>query len=192
MISDMTIIASQSPAALDAAAFRAAIRDVADFPSPGITFRDVTPLLADPGLLRRAARALRVTAAAAEFGSVAGIESRGFIFAAAVAAGDGPSLGLHILRKPGGLPPPVLSRSYALEYGSDTLELRDGLIRPGERVLLIDDVLATGGTAGAAVQLLKSAGAVVVGAAFLIELDGLGGRAALEAAGVPTTSVLKL
>lgn len=190
----MTIIDPPSPAAADASAFRAAIRDVADFPSPGITFRDVTPLLADPGLLRRAARALRLASVAggAEFGSVAGIESRGFVFAAAVAGGDGPPLGLHILRKPGKLPPPVLSRSYALEYGTDALELRDGLIRPGERVLLIDDVLATGGTAAAAVQLLKSAGAIVVGAAFLLEIGGLGGRAALEAAGVTTTAVVTL
>lgn len=186
----MTIIDTLSLADSDTAALRAAVRDVPDFPTPGVTFRDITGLLADPGALRRAARAIAAAHSAAGHRSVAGVESRGFVFAAAVAAGDG--LGLHLLRKPGRLPPPVLRRDYALEYGVDALELRSGVVLPGERILLIDDVLATGGTALAAAELLRSAGAMVVGAAFLLEIGGLGGRGALEAAGLTTTAVITL
>lgn len=166
---------------------RGAIASIQDFPRPGVTFRDVTPFLARPGLLPAGVRRL-LRPWGTDYDSVAGVESRGFIFAAAAA--EGRHVGLHLLRKPGKLPPPVLSRSYQLEYGEDRLEVRDGVVRPGERILLIDDVLATGGTAAAAAGLLRSAGADVVGAAFFVEIGGLDGRRALADIGVPATSVV--
>lgn len=164
------------------------IVDVPDFPRPGIVFRDVAPMLARPGLLAAAVRRI-LRPWGGDYDSVAGVESRGFIFAAAAA--ESRHCGLHLLRKPGKLPPPVVSRSYSLEYGSDRLEVRDGIIRPGEKVLLVDDVLATGGTAVAGVELLRSVGADVVGAAFLVELTALGGRAVLGGLGVSVTSLLE-
>ncbi len=167
---------------------RGGIVAVPNFPRQGILFRDVTPLLSQPGMLSVAARRMLVPWRGA-VGSIAGVESRGFVFASAMAVEE--HLGLHLLRKPGKLPPPVARCEYALEYGSDALELRGGLIARGERVLLVDDVLATGGTAAAAVELLRSAGAEVLGAAFLLELKDLGGRAALASVGVTVTSVLQ-
>lgn len=167
---------------------RECISDVPDFPKQGILFRDVTPLLASRGLLSVASRRL-VAPWAGRFDSLAGIESRGFVFASSAAVVA--ECGLHLIRKPGKLPPPVDRREYTLEYGSDALEVRRGIVRPGERVLLIDDVLATGGTAVAAVQLLKSVGANVVGAAFLIGLGAPGGAQALKAVGVVSTTVLE-
>lgn len=145
-------------------------------------------MLARPGLLSAAVRRL-VRPWAGDYDSVAGVESRGFIFAAGVSGAR--HCGLHILRKPGKLPPPVASATYDLEYGSDCLQVRSGVVRQGEKVLLVDDVLATGGTAAAAVELLRSVGAQVVGAAFLVELTALGGRAALAGVGVGSTSVLE-
>jgi adenine phosphoribosyltransferase len=169
-------------------ALRSSIVDVPNFPKRGVTFRDVTPMLAKPRMLSTAVRLMgRPWWTAMD--SVAGIESRGFVLASALAFDD--KCGLHLLRKPGKLPPPTERRDYSLEYGRDALELKGGVVRPGERVLLVDDVLATGGTAVAAVELLRAAGAKVVGAAFLLELKDLKGRAALEGADVTVTAVLK-
>ncbi len=170
----------------DEVGLAAHVRTVADFPRPGITFRDLTPLLANGPAFARAVEALGRDAPGHAL--VAGIEARGFPFAAALAHRSG--LGLVLLRKAGKLPGAVLAHAYGLEYGEDRLELSDGLIPPATRVLLVDDVLATGGTAEAAVSLLRRAGAVVVEARFLMALDGLDGAARLEASGVPVRALL--
>jgi len=154
------------------------IRDVPDFPKPGILFRDVTPLLADPNGLRRAVEALAAPFRKAGVERVLGIESRGFILGAPVALALG--AGLVIVRKPGKLPWQTVSASYELEYGSDTLEMHVDAVTPGQRVLIVDDLIATGGTACAAAELALGAKADLLGCAFLIELSALGGRARLE------------
>ena len=146
---------------------------VPDFPVPGILFRDVTPLFSDADAFAT------VTAALSEpfdgaFTAVAGIEARGFALAGGIAIEQG--VGVLTVRKAGKLPGEVLSESYALEYGEATLELRPSQLPPGTRVLVVDDVLATGGTADATVTLLERAGYEVVGIAVLLELDGLPGR----------------
>jgi adenine phosphoribosyltransferase len=155
------------------------IRDIPDFPKPGILFRDITPLIADP----RGLAAIVDQIAAPYLGAidlVLGIESRGFIIGAPVAYRMG--VGLTIARKPGKLPYATLGESYELEYGSASLEIhRDGL-PSGARVLIVDDLLATGGTAAAAVNLVTKLGGNVVGCAFVIELAALGGRARLAPA----------
>lgn len=153
------------------------IRDVPDFPLPGILFRDVTPLLRDPGGLRRVTAALARRFADARIDAVAGIESRGFIFGAPLAAMLG--VGFIPVRKPGKLPSACLRREYALEYGTNCLEMHRDALTAGERVLLIDDLLATGGTARAAAELIEELGGVVAGAGFVVELTSLPGRVAL-------------
>ena len=158
---------------------RAFVRDVPDFPRPGILFRDVTPLLADAGALREAIRRLAEPFRAARVERVVGVESRGFILGAPVALELG--AGLAIARKPGKLPRRTLSVSYALEYGMDRLEMHADAIEPEQRVLVVDDLIATGGTAAATLRLARHAQADVVGCAFLIELAALGGRAQLDA-----------
>ena len=152
----------------------ALIRDVADFPQPGVTFRDVTPLLADARGFARCIDALAEPWLAQDVQAVCGIEARGFIFGAALAQKLG--AGFVPLRKPGKLPPPVLSIDYQLEYGRDRLEARSDALKPGERVLLVDDVLATGGTLAAARALLDGFQATTVGASVVIELPALQGR----------------
>ena len=161
---------------------KALIRTVPDFPKPGISFRDITTLIGDgPGLAAAVAMlAERADAAGAQ--AIAGIEARGFIFGAAVAARLG--LGFLPVRKPGKLPVPVLALDYALEYGSDTLEIDPGAIGSGQRLVLVDDLIATGGTALAAAQLLRQAGALVEEALFVIDLPDLGGADRLRAAGL--------
>lgn len=154
------------------------IRDVPDFPKPGILFRDVTPLLADPDGLRRAVEALAEPFRKAGVERVLGIESRGFLLGAPVALALG--AGLVIVRKPGKLPWQTVSASYELEYGSDTVEMHVDAVTPGQRVLIVDDLIATGGTACAAVELARGAKADLLGCAFLIELAALGGRARLD------------
>lgn len=155
-------------------------RKVADFPSPGIQFKDLSPVLADP-------RGLRAVIAGLASGGVdgvdlvAGIDARGFLLGSGVALQLG--TGVLAMRKAGKLPPPVLTETYTLEYGTASLEIpADGLDLTGRRVLVIDDVLATGGTVIAAVKLLKQAGAIPVSIAVVMELEGLGGREAVSAA----------
>jgi adenine phosphoribosyltransferase len=156
---------------------RALVRDVPDFPKPGILFRDVTPLLGDARALPAAVRALAEPFRGDRVEQVLGIESRGFILGAPVALEL--EAGFAMVRKAGKLPWRTRRVTYDLEYGSDTVEMHVDAVRAGQRVLVVDDLIATGGTAGAAVKLAREMGAEVVGCAFLIELAGLGGRAVL-------------
>ncbi|MCL2594664.1 MAG: adenine phosphoribosyltransferase [Promicromonosporaceae bacterium] len=160
-----------------AAEIRRLIRDVPGFPHPPIVFRDITPLLADAAAFADVVEAFALSCREYQIDLVAGIEARGFLFGAPLALRLG--VGFVPLRKKGKLPPPVRRATYDLEYGSDTLEVRDGTFTPGMRVLLIDDVLATGGTAVAGVELIEAADAKVVATTFLLELTGLPGRSRL-------------
>jgi adenine phosphoribosyltransferase len=153
---------------------RSAIRDVVDFPKPGIIFKDITPILSDPGLFRDSITLLCDTAGSQKIDKVVGIDARGFIFAAAVA--DRLGAGFVPVRKKGKLPWETRQMSYSLEYGESVVEIHRDAVAPGETVLLIDDLLATGGTAAAALALLDQLGANVVGVAFLVELGFLKGR----------------
>ena len=156
---------------------RSAIRDVVDFPAPGIVFKDITPILADATLFRDAITLLAEIADRQKIDKVVGIDARGFIFAAAVA--DRIGAGFVPVRKKGKLPWKTRQVAYSLEYGESVVELHEDAVTPGETVLLVDDLLATGGTAGAALKLLEQLGAKVAGVAFLIELGFLKGRAKL-------------
>lgn len=163
------------------------IRTIPDFPKPGIQFRDVTTLLLDgDGFAKAIAR--MAGAAPAGLDLVAGIEARGFVFGAALARELG--VGLLLIRKDGKLPGATVGVDYALEYGSDRIEMHADACVPGQRVLLVDDLIATGGTARAAVRLLRGAGAEVAGASFVIDLPALGGAAALRGEGVRVSSLL--
>jgi len=159
---------------LVAAAARAAIRDVPGFPKPGIVFKDITPLLADDGLFRDVTRAIGDPFAGQSVSHVVGIESRGFILAAPIAQALG--AGFVPVRKPGKLPSKSIREEYALEYGTDALEIHADALGCTARVLVVDDVLATGGTAAATCRLIERTGARVVACAFLIELTALRGR----------------
>ncbi len=161
----------------DFAALRAAVRDVPDFPKPGIIFKDITPILGDGALFRQAIGAFVAACRDLEISKVIGIDARGFIFSAAVAHELG--AGLVPIRKKGKLPWKTESAAYKLEYGEAVMEMHIDAIQPGERVMLVDDLLATGGTAAAAVKLIERTGAELVEAQFLIELEFLDGRAAL-------------
>jgi adenine phosphoribosyltransferase len=163
-------------------AVRAAIRDVPDFPKPGVIFKDITPVLSDPRLFRQVIDALAERWRAERVEQVVGIESRGFVLAAPLAYALG--AGLTIVRKPGKLPWKTIQEAYALEYGEAALELHQDAFQPGARVLVVDDVLATGGTAQAAGRLITRQRAELVGYAFLIELRFLGGAARLGDAAV--------
>ena len=156
---------------------RSAIRDVVDFPTPGIIFKDITPILADAALFRDSITLLAETAGGHKIDKVVGIDARGFIFAAAVA--DRIGAGFVPVRKKGKLPWKTRQVAYSLEYGESVVELHEDAVAPGETVLLVDDLLATGGTAGAALKLLEQLGAKVAGVSFLIELGFLNGRAKL-------------
>lgn len=156
---------------------RDAIRDIPDFPKPGILFRDITPVLGDPSLFREVIGAFCRQCREAGAERIAGIDARGFLFGATVAYELG--LGFVPVRKKGKLPFATFSQAYDLEYGSAEIEIHTDAFRRGEKVALIDDLLATGGTAGAAIQLIRSAGADIVLATFLIELADLHGRQAL-------------
>lgn len=162
------------------------IRDVPNFPKQGIVFKDITPLLADGPALKLAVESLAKPFHDA-VDIVLGIESRGFILGACVALELG--VGLALVRKPGKLPAATHSIEYALEYGTDSLEIHRDAIGHGARVLLVDDLLATGGTAGAAIQLVRRLGGEPVAASFLIELAFLQGRSRLD--GVPIHAVLR-
>ena len=159
-----------------------AIRTIPDFPKPGIMFRDVTTLMGDPRAFRQAVDELVQPWAGAKIDKVAGIEARGFILGGAVA--HQLSAGFIPIRKKGKLPGAVISESYTLEYGEATVEVHDDAILPGEKVLLVDDLLATGGTAEAGIKLIERLGAQVVGCAFVVDLPDLGGRKRLEAMGM--------
>jgi adenine phosphoribosyltransferase len=160
-----------------ASRIREQVRDVADFPQPGILFKDITPVLADANLLADITRHFASQYRTAGVHVVAGIESRGFIFGAPLAVALG--AGFIPIRKPGKLPAQTMRVDYALEYGTDALEAHTDAVRPGQRVLIVDDVLATGGTAAGAVELVQRLGGDIVGLAFLIELAFLNGRSRL-------------
>lgn len=166
----------------------ALIRTVPDYPKPGIQFRDITTLLLDGAAFRLAIDRL-IAQVGGPIDLIAGIEARGFVFGAALA--DRLGCGLVLLRKSNKLPGAVLGINYALEYGHDRIEMHADSLQPGARVLVVDDLIATGGTALAAVQLLRTAGAVVDQAAFVIDLPTLGGAARLRAAEVAVTALVE-
>jgi adenine phosphoribosyltransferase len=167
---------------------KALIRTVPDFPKPGILFRDITTLIGNGAGFAASVGHLAERARAAGADAIAGIEARGFVFGAAAAAQLG--LGFIPVRKPGKLPVPVLAIDYALEYGTDTLEVDPTAIAPGQRVVVIDDLIATGGTALAAVQLLRKAGATVEQALFVIDLPDLGGAERLRGVGLAVDALI--
>lgn len=152
---------------------KAMIRDVPDFPKPGIVFKDITTAIKDPATLRRIVDFLTEEYKDAGIDYIAAIESRGFIFGAPLAYNLG--AGLVIIRKPGKLPASVEQVSYELEYGTDTVEIHSDAIEPGKKVLIVDDLLATGGTSGAACELIKKIGGMPIGIAFVVELTFLNG-----------------
>ncbi len=163
------------------------VRTVPGFPKPGILFRDITPLLSDPVAFAEAVGAMAEPVAALKATHVMGIEARGFIFGAALAQKLG--LGFVPARKPGKLPCPSFRQDFALEYGSDGLEIHEDAFKPGDRVLIVDDVLATGGTAAAARKLVEQTGAQALALTLFIELADLPGREKLN--GLPVFSVLR-
>ncbi len=168
-------------------ALKAVIRDVPDYPKPGILFKDITTLLKDPAAFRLAADALAEHYRHQVFDLVLGIDARGFIFGGALALALGK--GFVPVRKPGKLPAAVLSESYALEYGEDTVNMHVDAVSPGQRVILIDDLLATGGTLAATVALVEKAGGVIAGIGVVIELAFLKGRESL--AGYDVFSIVR-
>ena len=165
---------------------RARVRDIPDFPKPGILFRDLTPLMADGPAMRHTVELLAERLAAHKPQLVVAVESRGFIFGAPVAAMLG--VGFVPVRKRGKLPHKTAQRSYALEYGNDTLEIHSDAFVAGAQVAIVDDLLATGGTAQAAIELVHDLGGLVAGAAFVIELAALSGRQRLY--GAPVESLI--
>jgi adenine phosphoribosyltransferase len=164
------------------------IRSIPDYPKPGVMFRDITTLLGDARAFRRAVDELVQPFAGMKIDKVAGIEARGFILGGAVA--HQLSAGFAPLRKKGKLPYTTISAEYALEYGSDVIEMHVDAVRPGERVMLVDDLIATGGTALAGLELLQRAGAEVVAAAFVVDLPDLGGAERLRSAGTPVSTLV--
>jgi adenine phosphoribosyltransferase len=153
------------------------IRPIPDFPKPGILFRDITPLLADAPAFREAIARLAQPWRGERLDAVAAVEARGFLFAAPLALEL--NVGLIPVRKPGKLPADTIAHEYDLEYGRDRLEMHRDVLSAGARVLVVDDVLATGGTAAACMRLVEAAGGTVAGAAFLVEIEALGGRGRL-------------
>lgn len=150
------------------------IRPIPDFPKPGILFRDITPLLAEAEAFAEAIGRMAEPWRHAGLDAIAAVEARGFLFAGPLALALG--IGVVPVRKPGKLPAETITHEYELEYGRDRLEMHSGVLRPGARVLVVDDVLATGGTAAACMRLIEAAGGIVAGAAFLVEIEPLGGR----------------
>ncbi|TXM72276.1 adenine phosphoribosyltransferase [Methylobacterium sp. WL103] len=170
-------------------ALKDSIRSIPDYPKPGIVFRDITTLLSDPRAFRRAVDALVHPYAGGRIDQVAGIEARGFILGGAVA--HQLSAGFVPVRKKGKLPHKTVSIAYTLEYGTDELEIHVDAIKPGDRVLLVDDLIATGGTATAAVNLLRQIGAEVVAACFVIDLPEIGGAQKLRELDVPVRTLME-
>jgi len=165
-----------------------AIRTIPDFPKPGIMYRDITTLMTNRKAFSASIKALAKPYRGRQIDNVAGIEARGFTFGAAVAYELG--AGFVPIRKKGKLPFDTYSQDYELEYGRDTIEIHADGIRPGERVLVIDDLIATGGTAEAAIHLLRKSQAEIVGAAFVVDLPELGGLARLTKMGIPVTALV--
>lgn len=163
---------------LDSDWLREHVRDIPDYPKPGVVFKDITPLMADASAFSAGVDALAAPFEADHLDKVLGVEARGFVFAAPVAHHH--RAGFVPVRKAGKLPWEIEREEYELEYGTDLLEIHRDAVHPGERVLIVDDVLATGGTASAAVRLVERLGGVVVGLTFLIELEFLGGRKRLD------------
>jgi adenine phosphoribosyltransferase len=166
----------------------ARIRDVPDWPQPGVVFRDLTPLMADPVSFATAVDLMAVAVGRGSVDEVVGIEARGFPYGAALAYHLG--AGFVTLRKPGKLPGDVHAQEFDLEYGSTSLELHRDALGPGRRVIIVDDVLATGGTACAAVDLVRRTGAAVVSFAVILDLVGLGGAARVRGKDVPVSALL--
>ena len=167
---------------------RAAIRSIPDYPKPGIIFRDITTLLGNARAFRRAVDELVQPWAGSKIDKVAGIEARGFILGGAVA--HQVSAGFVPIRKKGKLPHQTVRMAYLLEYGSDEMEMHVDAIKPGERVILVDDLIATGGTAEGAVKLLRQLGAQVLAACFIIDLPDLGGADKLRKLEVPVRTLI--
>ncbi len=167
----------------------AAIRNIPDYPKPGIMFRDITTLLGDARAFRRSVDELVHPYAGTKIDKVAGMEARGFILGGAVA--HQLSAGFVPIRKKGKLPHETVSIAYSLEYGVDEMEIHKDAIKPGEKVVLVDDLIATGGTAEGAVKLLQQIGADIVAACFIIDLPELGGRQKLEALGVDVRTLVE-
>ena len=167
---------------------RAAIRTIPDYPKNGILFRDITTLLGDARAFRRAVDALAQPWTGAKIDKIAGIEARGFILGGAVA--HRLSAGFVPIRKKGKLPHETVRIAYSLEYGLDEMEMHKDAVQPGERIVVVDDLIATGGTAEAAIKLLQGVGAEVVAAAFVIDLPDLGGAARIEPLGVPVRTLV--
>ena len=165
------------------------IRSIPDYPKPGIIFRDITTLLGNPRAFRRAVDELVQPYAGLKIEKIAGMEARGFILGGAVA--HQLSAGFVPIRKKGKLPHETVSIAYSLEYGVDEMEMHVDAVQPGEKVILVDDLIATGGTAVGAVQLLRQIGADVVSACFVIDLPDLGGRKKLEAMGVDVRTLVE-
>lgn len=166
---------------------KAKIRDIPDYPKPGIMFRDITPMLKDPSAFGACIDAISNRLSDTQFDYVVGIEARGFIIGAAVANKMGK--GFVPVRKKGKLPYKTIATDYQLEYGAQSVEMHEDAVEKGSSVVIIDDLLATGGTAAAASFLIKSAGAQVRGYAFVVELDGLNGRTRLG--NVPVTALVR-
>ena len=167
---------------------RDAIRTIPDYPKPGIMFRDITTLLGNPRAFRRAIDEMVQPHCGAKIDKVAGLEARGFILGGAVAHQLG--VGFIPVRKKGKLPHTVIGEDYALEYGTDRVEIHTDAINPGDQVLLVDDLIATGGTAMAGIKLLQRAGAQVIGCSFVIDLPELGGAQRLLDHGMKVTSLV--
>jgi adenine phosphoribosyltransferase len=167
----------------------AAIRNIPDYPKPGIMFRDITTLLGNPRAFRRSVDELVHPFAGTKIEKVAGMEARGFIIGGAVA--HQLSAGFVPIRKKGKLPHDTVRIAYSLEYGVDEMEMHRDAVQPGEKVILVDDLIATGGTAEGAVKLLKQMGADIVAACFIIDLPALGGRKKLEALGVDVRTLVE-
>ena len=170
-------------------ALKDAIRSIPDYPKPGIMFRDITTLLGDARAFRRAVDELVHPYAGGRIDQVAGIEARGFILGGAVA--HQLSSGFVPIRKKGKLPHTTVSIAYALEYGTDEMEIHSDAVKPGDRVILVDDLIATGGTATAAVELLRRIGAEVVAACFVIDLPEIGGAQRLRDLGVTVRTLME-
>ena len=167
---------------------RAAIRSIPDYPKPGIVFRDITTLLGDAGAFRRAVDALAQPWAGSKIDKVAGIEARGFILGGVVA--HQVSAGFIPIRKKGKLPHKRVSIAYSLEYGLDEMEMHEDAVVAGERIILVDDLIATGGSAEGAVKLLRQVGGQVIAACFVIDLPELGGAEKIRQLGVPVRTLI--